>query len=218
MPRLEIGEYLAIIQDATGGELGRMMIVPRKRFPMIGECLPIAGKRYRVRDIEHPPDESDEFERFIYTGLTAYLVEEGEWKATPTDDGPKDTGVPGSSNSPHLAAVVLPFRGSRIEASSPLLGFKKLIALAVAKGYEEQAYRLERLKFVSWSLEWSGEGWVAAEIADGRTAEELRELSRAAKRAAAEAEAFCREVLPLVPADSEQPDADVIELAAFRRG
>ena len=219
MPKLEIGEYLAILQDHRGQEVGRVMIVPRKRFPLIGEGIPLDGKRYRVRDIQHPPEESDQFDRFIYTDLVAYLIEEEDGGPTgPSDDGSDDKDEKGPSPSPTLTAAVLQFRSVPIAPSSPLLGFLKLIAWAVAKGYEEQAYRLERMKFASWSLEWNGDRWIAEEMANGRTADELRELSRAAKRAGAEAEAFCRELLPLVPVEVEQPMAEVIELAAFRRG
>jgi hypothetical protein len=221
MPKLEIGEYLAILHNADGQETGRIMIVPRKRFPLIGEAIPLDGKCYRVRDIQHPPEENDQFDRFVYTDLVAFLVEEAQGGEGPRNGGPgeKETNDKKSPpSSPTLVSVVIPFRGSPISASSPLLTFMKLIAAAVTLGYQDQAYRLERMKFATWLLDWSGDQWVAQELGSGRTADELRELSRAAKRAASEAEAFCREILPLVPVEAEQPVADVIELAAFRRG
>jgi hypothetical protein len=219
MGRFEIGEYLAIVQNRSGQETGRMMLVPRKRFPCKGEGISVGEKRYRVLDIVHPVEESDQFDRFLYTDLVAYLVDEAEGGSPPggLDPDSEDEGTP-PKRPAHLASVVVPFRGEQIDAASPLLVFMKLIAVAVARGYEEQAYELERLKFASWSLDWSGDRWVAERIAEGRTAGELRELSRVAKRAQAEAEAFCRQLLPVVAAETRESFAEVIELAAFRRG
>jgi hypothetical protein len=113
--------------------------------------------------------------------------------------------------------AVVDFQAKLPNPSSPVFNFIKLLAWVVAAGYREQRVLLEALKNLAWQLRWDGRRWLMQQITSDRSPEELRELSRAAKRAGTDAELYLEHLLG-IPA-AAQPDelAEVISLDAYRR-
>jgi hypothetical protein len=168
---------------------------------------------FRVIDVRHEEKESEGFLTRRYTGLTVFLNK---------DDRPQPSGggkAPGRdpvAPPGAMALTVLDFSARPPNARSRLHNFSKLLAWVVAVGYRDQRLLLEGMKQLAWQLRWDGRRWLLAHVAAGHSPEELRELSRAAKRAGLDAEEYLERILGIA-AQETQEVAEVISLDAYRR-
>lgn len=217
--RLDNSEYRVIVQDEDGNVVNTFLRVARQAIPTLGALLFLDKKMFRVVDVHHVDENSEEYLPVIFTGILIYAesVESADEvpTSTPTPRRPRGRGGLGTKSSP---LNVVGFRRYPIDADSTLLPLFCFIAVVIQCVYLEQAQMLETLKAEAAQLQWDGRYWVMAQLSDGVTPEELRHLSRAAKRQAALAGEFATRLANTKPVErpSVLPD-NVVELAAFRR-
>jgi hypothetical protein len=215
---VQLGGYIGLVVDGADQVLERLEIVAEKRFPCVGEAIDIlrddgSTSSFRVLDIRHPEEPSEQFLTHHYTGLVAILMRDDRPRPEP---GGARHGEESAPPSGPKALAVLEFRARLPNPGSPTYNFVKLLAWAVAVGYRDQRVYFEALKHLAWQLGWDGRRWLMRQITSDRSPEELRELSRAAKRAGLDAERYLEQLLA-IPAAPGDDLAEVISLDRYRR-
>ena len=210
--RVDQGEYRVIIRDTEGNELRRLVRASTKRFPVIGEALDLEGQSFRVCDVRHVDEEDDVYNVFRFTDLLVIAEPEAPGKPGGKKSSDEDRVQP----KPITSTVVLPFHPHPLDPASPVLALQKLVSLAVAIGYANQAQQLESLKTLAADLAWDGRQWLVPRLTGAQSAGELRELSREAKRSGAEAMRFYQDAINIEAVAPAPRLAEVVSLAAFR--